>query len=358
MAEPLHDAEHGGTLAQTIVDTVREPLLVLDRDLCVVVASRSFCRTFRVDSQDVQGRPLYELGNRQFDIPALRRLLEHIVPDHTVMDDFEIAHDVPGIGRRNMLLNARQVFHEGTSSTTLLLAFEDVTDRLAIERERTTLLKQTEELLRQKEFLLQEMQHRVANSLQIIASILMLKARFVTSEETRQHLKDAHRRVLSVAALQEYLQPTERYEQIMIGPYLLRLCDSLAASMISDSRPISLTVQAEHGSALSAHAVSIGLIVTELVINALKHAFPDERQDGQVVVSYEVDGTNWKLAVSDNGHGKLEEDALSAKRGLGTTLITALAHQLDAKVEFARSLDGMQVSITHATFPSRAPLPA
>jgi PAS domain-containing protein len=138
MADPLHDAEHSGTLAQTIVDVVREPLLVLDRDLCVVVASRSFYRTLRVDSQDVQGRPLYELGNRQFDIPALRRLLGHLVPDHTVMDDFEIQHDVPGIGRRNMLLNARQVFHAGTSSTTLLLAFEDVTDRLAIELERTT----------------------------------------------------------------------------------------------------------------------------------------------------------------------------------------------------------------------------
>jgi chemotaxis protein methyltransferase CheR len=77
--------------------------------------------------------------------------------------------------------------------------------------------------------------------------------------------------------------------------------------------------------------VSLGLIVTELVINALKHAFPDARQDGQVVVSYEVDGSDWKLTVSDNGAGKPDEGALSAKDGLGTSIVKARPRHLGAR---------------------------
>jgi two-component sensor histidine kinase len=96
------------------------------------------------------------------------------------MDAFEVEHEFPRIGHRIMLLNARAVFYADKSHTTLLLAFEDVTERRAIEREKEELLRQTEELLRQKDVLLREMEHRVANSLQIIASILMIKARTVT----------------------------------------------------------------------------------------------------------------------------------------------------------------------------------
>ena len=98
-----------------------------------------------------------------------------------------------------MLLNARQVLDEDGSAAALLLAIEDVTERRNVEREK-------DELLRQKEVLLQEMQHRVANSLQIIASILLLKARTVQSEEIRMHLQDAHQRVMSVATVQQQLQ--------------------------------------------------------------------------------------------------------------------------------------------------------
>jgi chemotaxis protein methyltransferase CheR len=214
-------------------------------------------------------------------------LLEKIVPEHSVLEGYEVEHDFPGIGRRIMLLNARKLYYEGNSHTTVLLGFEDVTDRRDAEREKDELLKRTEELLRQKEMLLQEMQHRVANSLQIIASILMLKARTVTSEETRLHLNDAHRRVMSVAAVQQHLHATGQGDLIEIAPYLSKLCDSLAASMIVDGRSISLKVLADSGTARSAQAVSLGLIVTELVINALKHAFPGDRQNAQVVVSYE-----------------------------------------------------------------------
>src|SRR5437764_3505876 len=98
------------------------------------------------------------------------------------------------------------------------------------------------------------MQHRVANSLQIIASILLLKARTVQSEETRLHLQDAHQRVMSVAAVQLQLQPSKLGDQIEIGPYLSKLCESLASSMITDRRPLSLVVESTAGTASSNEA--------------------------------------------------------------------------------------------------------
>jgi chemotaxis protein methyltransferase CheR len=97
------------------------------------------------------------------------------------------------------------VFYEENPHTTLLLGIEDVTERRALEREREDLLRQKDALLREKEVLLEELQHRVANSLQIIAAIILMKSQSVESEETRLHLQDAHNRVMSVAAVQRHL---------------------------------------------------------------------------------------------------------------------------------------------------------
>jgi len=343
------NGEHA--LAQAIVDTVRQPLLVLDKDLCVITANRSFYLTFLTKPQEVEGRPLYALGNGQWNIPELRLLLENIAPQHAVLDAYEVEQDFSGIGRRTMQLNAREVFYEENSHTTILLAIEDITERRARRRELN-------ELIRQKELLLQEMQHRVANSLQIIASILLIKARTVRSEETRLHLQDAHQRVMSVAAVQQHLQPSEPKATIELGPYLSRLCESLAASMIGDRRPISLKVDVEGGSASSSQAVSIGLIVTELVINAVKHAFPHDRRDATVIVAYDLAEPKWRLTVSDNGIGKPEGHSDRTNPGLGTTIVEALAKQLDARAETLTTTHGRTVSITHSPFLYRLPTAA
>jgi PAS domain S-box-containing protein len=338
------DIDDAHTLAQGIVDTIRDPLLVLDQHLRVVTANRAFCQMFRMTRQNIEDRAVYALADGQWDIPALRFLLENIAPHHTVMEGYEVEREFPGIGRRSMLLNAREVVSQSNARKLILLTIEDVTERRAVERKAA-------ELLRQKELLLQEMQHRIANSLQIIASILLLKARTVQSEETRMHLRDVHQRVMSVAAVQQQLLASSHGDPLYIGPYLSRLCQALVASMTDDSRPISLEVQAEGGTASSAEAVSIGLIVTELVINAFKHAFVRDEAAGLVVVAYEAAETGWRLAVSDNGigipEGQLDSD--KPRAGLGTIIVAALAKQLDARVEVTRSRRGTTVSITHGT---------
>ena len=347
-AVPFVNIRDGLTLAQAIVDTVRDPLVVLDQNLRVIAASRSFFHTFRLVSDDVRGRLLYEIDGGQWNIPELRHLLETITTSGSPIEGYEVDRAFPAIGRRIMLLNARQVFYENEPHTTVLLAFEDITGRRAIET-------QVQELLREKDMLLEEMQHRVANSLQIIASILLIKARTVQSEEARLQLEDAHQRVLSVSAVQQHLHIAGRNEPIEVGSYLSKLCETLAQSMIGDSRPISLKVEADAGTAVSREAVSIGLIVTELVMNALKHAFPAARPDAAIVVSYKVAETDWKLTISDNGIGKPDVKASESKGGLGTSLIQALAKQLEAVVDVASDGHGTAVSLTHATFKARSP---
>ena len=224
---PPIDPDDASALAQAIVDTIRDPLLVLDQTLRVVTANRAFHAMFRMSRQDIQDRPIYALGDGQWDIPELRLLLDDVAPQHAVMDGFEVEQDWPYIGRRSMLLNARKVLNQGKGHKLILLAIEDVTERRNAER-------QMAELLQHKEILLQEMQHRVANSLQIIASILLLKARTVQSEETQLHLRDTHRRVMSVAAVQQQLLASGLGEPIEVGPYLSRLCRMLTASMTDE----------------------------------------------------------------------------------------------------------------------------
>jgi chemotaxis protein methyltransferase CheR len=123
--------------------------------------------------------------------------------------------------------------------------------------------------------------------------------------------------------------------------------------MIGDSRPISLKVEADDGTVISHQAVSIGLIVTELVMNALKHAFPDDKKDAAILVSYKVSDADWKLTISDSGIGKPDVRASETKPGLGTSLVQSLAKQLDAKVAIASDAHGTAVFITHATFKSK-----
>jgi chemotaxis protein methyltransferase CheR len=304
----------------------------------VVVASRSFYQTFSVSRHETQGQKLYDLAGGRWDIAELRHLLEEILPLHTEIDAYEVEQDFPAIGLRTMLLNARRIFSEEGQQLSILLAIEDITERRAAEREK-------DELLRQKDVLLKEMKHRILNSLQIIASILMLKARTVQSQETRQHLEEAHQRVLSLASVQLHLEPSEHGDKVAIGPNLRNLCQSLAQSMVGTDRSLSVDVHAGGGVVDADDAVSLGLIATELLMNALKHAFPN-RQQGQVVIHYEVTESGWMLRVSDNGVGRPPVGTQPERAGLGTTIVEALAQQLRARVTVSSGPEGTAVTIS------------
>ena len=117
--------------------------------------------------------------------------------------------------------------------------------------------------------------------------------------------------------------------------------------MTGGSGVAALEVTSASGTLLSRDAVSIGLIVTESVINALKYAFPPEKTDGRIVVTYEPDGSSWRLSIADNGVGRTHADSSAAKTGLGTRIVNALARQLDAEVDIVSGQSGTTVSIAH-----------
>jgi two-component sensor histidine kinase len=349
----LHRIDDTRSFAQVIIETIREPLVVLDGDLNIQLASGSFHRYFDLTSDETQNEGLFALDGGAWETPGLRALLRLVASGQAALESFELTHDFPRIGERTLLLHARKAPREIGMDNVVLLGFEDITERRVIELEKERLQEETDDLLRQKGMLLAEMEHRIVNSLQIIASILMLKARAVSSEETRGHLQDAHRRVMSLAAVQQHLNCHGGKDLIEMGPYLTKLCTSLCQSIIGESHPATLNVSADEGALLSSDAVSLGLIVTELVINALKYAFPNRDKPAAIAVRYEVSGPDWKLSVSDNGVGRPENQVARAKLGLGSSIIIALARRLEAQVQTTSSPAGMNVSIAHATFTSR-----
>jgi len=326
------------TLVDAIVETVRDPTVVLTRELRVVAASRSFYQTFTVDPPDTKGKLLYELGGGDWDIPELRQLLGKILPQRGAVENCEVEHDFRAIGRRTMRLNARHLVYAKGARTNILLGIEDLTrERI---RQRTQ-----DEMLRQKDVLLSEIQHRIGNSLQIIANIMLVKALSVTSEETRRALTDAHDRVISIAAVQHCLHASTPGGSIELCGYLGELCEAMAQSVVRDRQAIAIEVSGDKARVSGMTAESLGLIVAELVINAVKYAFDETTPRGRIRVSYTADGDDWRLVVADNGIGQPESDA-PATTGLGTGIIRALAQRLGAQVTTVRRPRGTTIAIT------------
>ena len=132
--------------SESIINTIREPLIALDQDLRVVSVSRSFYETFKAKPEETVGQLIYDLGNKQWDIPKLRELLETILPQKTSFDNYEVEHDFAVIGRRTMLLNARQIKRVMGKERIILLAMEDITERREIEKGLETARKEAKEM--------------------------------------------------------------------------------------------------------------------------------------------------------------------------------------------------------------------
>jgi two-component sensor histidine kinase len=324
-------------LALAVVTASAAPLLLLDGDMRILAASDSFHAGFDLPPADSVGQQVFALDGGAWNLLRLRSALAASSTATTPVDAYEFDLPSRAHGTRRLILSARRLAYTEHTDPRILVSIADVTDARLAERRK-------EELIRERDVLILEVQHRVANSLQIIASVLMQSARKVQSEEVRRHLHDAHHRVMSIASVQDQLA-VSGVSAVSLRPYLTQLCTSIGASMIEDHDQLALTVRTDNVAVPANISVSLGLIVTELVINALKHAFPGNGP-GTIHVDYTADRSDWALTVADNGIGMPLAPNL-AESGLGSSIVQALARQLKATILVRDNSPGTCVEVTH-----------
>jgi PAS domain S-box-containing protein len=323
-----------------IVETIREGVLVLDADLTVRFANRSFCDTFAVAPEHTVGRKLYEIGNGQWNIPKLRTSLETIISGRKTIEAFEVENFFPSIGRRILAFNARKVYRPGNKIQQILLAIEDVTERARLEREHAAAHERIV-------MLLQELTHRVKNSLQFIASMVRLEARSNNSVEAKAALERVSHRITALGQLYSKLSKADTVEAVDAATYLDELCRDLIESVHNEGdTSIVLKTDIESELLPTDRAIPIGLIVNELVTNAVKYGFPGEAKGTVMVTLKRVPG-ELRLTVADDGQG---HDPLRADSGLGRRLVDGFALQLGGQVE--RNSDSRGTTV-HLILPSR-----
>jgi chemotaxis protein methyltransferase CheR len=319
-----------------LVETIREGLLVLEPDLTIRFANRSFCQTFAVAPEDTVGRKLYELGNGQWDIPELRSLIETIIPEHATIEAFEVDRVFPSIGRRVMLLNAQTVYRPDNRSKQVLLAIEDVTERRRLEHERAAAHERVAALL-------QELAHRIKNSLQIIVSMVHLEARNHKSGQGRAALERISHRIAALGRLYSILGETNTVEEVDAATYLEALCRDLIESVQRENGfSIALRTDIESEPMLAERAIPLGLILNELVTNAVKYAFPGETTGTVAVMLKRIPG-ELRLTVSDDGKGV---DPRRTDSGVGGRLVEIFARQLGGQIERESGDKGTIVRLT------------
>jgi two-component sensor histidine kinase len=318
-----------------IVETIREGLLVLEPDLTIRFANRAFCDKFSVAPEHTLGQKLYEIGNREWDIPNLRIALETINSDESAFEDFEVEQFFPTIGQRVMCLNARKVYRPGNKAQLILLAIEDVTERVRLEREHAIAGERIG-------MLLQELTHRVKNSLQIIAAMVRIEARSHKSGEGKAALERVSHRIDALGHLYSQLSKADTVEAVDAATYLDELCRDLISSVRKENgTSIVLKTDIESELLPTDRAVPIGLIVNELVTNAVKYAFPGETR-GTVLVTLKRLPGELRLTVADDGQGL---DPRRADSGRGGRLVEGFAQQLGGQVERESDSQGTTVRL-------------
>jgi PAS domain S-box-containing protein len=320
-----------------IVETIREGILVLDPDLIIRFANRSFCATFAVAPADTLGRKLYDIGDGQWDLPKLRGALETVISGRNgnTIEAFEIEYLLPSIGPRVMALNARQLHRPGNRRQQILLAVEDVTERVRLEREHRAAHERIG-------LLLQELTHRVKNSLQFIAATVMIEAHSHQSGQGKAALERVSHRITALGHLYSKLTDADSVAAVDAAPYLDELCRDLVASIrMQGDTSIVLKTDITSEQLPTDRAIPIGLIVNELVTNALKYAFPGEAT-GTVMVTLKRGPGELRLTVADNGQGL---DPRRADSGLGGRLVDGFAHQLGGQVEWNSDSSGTIVEV-------------
>lgn len=304
---------------QRIYDTVREPLLVLHPDLRVRSANASFYDTFRARPDETEGRLVYDLGDRQWDIQALRELLSDILPENATFDDFEVALDLEHLGQRTMRLNARRL----DEVQLILLAIEDVTEE-----------KQAEE---RQQMLLAELTHRVKN---VLATVQSIASQTVRSAPSLDEFQAAFAGRLQALSQGHALLTRSHWEGASLRDTieeLLAAHQTVAGRIQLSGEDLGLRPQA---------AVALSLIVYELATNAVKYGALS-RRSGRVEITWQLTGSDLapevRLLWSESGGPAVEPPA---KAGFGLTLIErGVAHELDGRSDFAFRREGFRCEL-------------
>lgn len=323
------EATHHQTVAQTIVDTVRDPLVILDADMRIAGASRNFVAMFADGAENVVGQHLEDLMQGQWDVAALRAMLERVVPDDHPFDDFLLEDDFPGLGHRIFKLNARKIYVPGNHVTQLLLVFEDATKATLLDRHR--------------DLLAAELAHRIKNSLQVISSFVGFELRRA-AEPCVEGYRAMQARISAVAELYDVIATSSAFGPVDVQTYLEGIAVSLRASLLGQHSGIEIVVDAEPLEIVADHAVPLGLIVNELATNSLKYAFP--KGAGRITLGFQHRDGEVTLTIGDDGVGISQT---GAGTGMGSRFIDAFARQLGGTVAKASGATG-------TTFIVRLPL--
>ncbi|MDG4874118.1 HWE histidine kinase domain-containing protein [Mesorhizobium sp. WSM4935] len=310
----------GHVQAQGIVDTIPVPLLVLDAALCIQSANRAFFRTFQVQRDDTIGRQIYDLGDGQWNIPELRRLLSDVIPKSTAVIDYQVDHDFLGVGQRTMLVTARTIFNPDNLGTTMLLSFVDATSRTRREAEI--------------EILIGELRHRMKNILGLVRALANhTKAAGVSGEAFRD------------AFLGRLTAITEANDQGFIGGADGSL-EALVERTLKPFQASPQSIQIESGTEVhldTKQLVSLGLALHELATNALKYGALSTA-GGQVQLRWTVEDKNLlRLNWTERGGPKVTPPSST---GYGTQLLQfALAYDLGGQVEQSYRASGLEVEM-------------
>lgn len=307
--------------AQGIVDTIDDPLLVIDQALCVQSASRAFYKTFKVGRDETIGRPIYELGNGQWNIPELRVLLQEVVPKAHSILNYELSHDFPSLGQRTMLLSARRLWHPDNNSANLLIVVEDVTERRRINHE--------------KDLVIGEIQHRLKN---LLAVVQALARQTGVEDRSAEEYRNAFLGRLD-ALIRTYDLSLASKSQADLHELVSRASSTLGAEavVIEASPNVALTPE---------QVLPLGMLLHELATNAIKHGALSS-SDGRVRVGWTVTGEpsaqHLSLHWREEGGPTVQPPA---SHSFGIKLINAAARDLHGQVELDFAPTGLDVKVT------------
>jgi PAS domain S-box-containing protein len=317
------ESKRNWQLAQWIVDTIRDPLVVLEEDMTIVTASKAFLKMFEIAEGAAYGKRLSELGQNQWDVPALRHLMEKVLPENQPIESFEIEDDFPGLGRRVFNLNARKISGQGSQEHRVLLVFEDITDRKQRERD--------------VEMLANEISHRIKNNLQVIVGLIAYEARS-TALECVQGYSAMQARIGAIAQLYDLISQSSNGATIAVDAYLREIAGNVSASLLGEKSGIKIKVWAEALHIDPDRAVPFGLLVNELATNAVKHAFPHGA--GSIVLSVRQVGMEMELTVSDDGIGMKDQDVPKSPEKRGADYVAIFVRQLGGSIVSSGAAEG------------------